>query len=128
MRTLLVLIACLAVSFTSFSQSDSLLQVQWNASLKKLAADDFTDAALGFTQLINSGFANKEVYVKRGISYYRVKQYDKAKADFDDAVKARINTQELFEFRGHTKYALDDFQGAATELEKAVSMGASSFE
>ena len=46
----------------------------------------------------------------------------------DDAVKARINSAELFEYRGNTKYNLNDYQGAATDLDKAVSMGAKEYE
>ena len=55
------------------------MQVQWEAALKKLKANDYNDAALQFTQLINSGFQNKEVYVKRGVAYYKLKDYAKGK-------------------------------------------------
>jgi tetratricopeptide (TPR) repeat protein len=34
----------------------------------------------------------------------------------------------LFEYRGNTKYNLDDYQGAATDLDKAVSMGAKQYD
>src|SRR4051812_15364158 len=107
MRTPHALIAILLfISHNVYSQSDSVLLVQWNSSLKKFNAGDFNDAALGFTQLINSGFSNKEVYVKRGATYYQLKQFDKAKSDLDEALKARINSVELFEYRGNTKYNL----------------------
>src|SRR5688572_23749086 len=126
--TWLTVLLAICYSFCFAQKTDSLLQVQWEASLKKLNAGDLNDASLGFTQLINSGFANKEVYVKRGIAYYQLKEYDKAKSDLDEALKARINTTELFEYRGNTKYNLNDFQGATADLEKAVTLGAKSFD
>src|SRR6187551_183180 len=89
MRAFQLAAALLFISLTALAQkTDSLQQVQWEASLKKLKAGDNNDAALQFTQLINSNFANKEVYLKRGVAYYNLKEYDKAKADFDEAVKA----------------------------------------
>src|SRR5690349_12705387 len=98
--TCLIVVTFLLFCCVSFAQkTDSLLQVQWEASLKKLKAGDPNDASLGFTQLINSGFSNKEVYLKRAVAFYQLKQYDKAKADLDEALKARINTAELFEYR-----------------------------
>jgi tetratricopeptide (TPR) repeat protein len=102
-------------------KSDSLMQAQYQQGLEKLSQGNSNMAATIFSQLINSGFSNKEVYVKRGVAYYDQKQFENAKNDFDEAIKARINTTELYEFRGNTKYNLNDYQGAGTDLEKAVS-------
>ena len=75
-----LLVAGLLFILPAYAQkTDSLLQVQWEAALKKLKAEDYNDASVQFTQLINSGFSNKEVYVKRGIASYRLKDYQKAK-------------------------------------------------
>src|SRR5688500_450483 len=121
--------ALIFLSVLTFAQNtDSLMQVQWASGVKKLNDGSYNDAVVQFSQLINSGFSNKEVYVKRAVAYYQLKDYAKAKSDLDDAVKARINTAELFEYRGNTKYHLDDYQGAATDLDKAVSMGAKQYE
>ena len=49
-RYLTILFAiCGTLSFAQ--KTDSLLNVQWQASLKKLGAGDYNDATLGFTQL-----------------------------------------------------------------------------
>jgi tetratricopeptide (TPR) repeat protein len=119
MRVQLLVAAFLFLILPAYAQkTDSLLQVQWESALKKLKAEDYNDASVQLTQLINSGFSNKEVYVKRGVASYRLKDYQKAKSDFDEAVKSRINTAELFEYRGNTKYNLDDYEGAATTWRK----------
>src|SRR5688572_14868330 len=107
MRAFCLTVLFLTVTIFSFAQNkDSLMQVQWESALKKLKAGDNNDAAVQFSQLINSNFSNKEVYVKRGVAYYNQKEYNKAKDDFDEAIKARINTGELFEYRGNTRYNL----------------------
>src|SRR6187431_2041150 len=105
---LAVALIFLSVTVTLAQKADSLMQVQWTAANKKISDGSYNDASLQLTQLINSGFTNKEVYVKRGVTYYKLKDYAKAKADLDEAVKGRINTAELFEYRGNTKYYLDD--------------------
>nr|HPH46808.1 tetratricopeptide repeat protein [Chryseolinea sp.] len=102
--TLLFAAVLFFASQASAQKADSLMQVQWESALKKLKAGDYSDASVQFSQLINSGFTNKEVFVKRGVAYYEQKDYAKAKSDFDEAVKARINTAELFEYRGNAKY------------------------
>ncbi len=78
--------------------------------------------------LLTPDFRIRKIYVKRGAAYYNLKDFEKAKSDLDDAVKARINSAELFEYRGNTKYNLNDYQGAATDLDKAVSLGAKEYE
>src|SRR5690606_39891077 len=111
-------------SFVAHAQKpDSVMQVQWEAATQALKQGDFTAATSQFSKLIDNGFPNKEVYAKRGLAYYNLKEYNKAKTDLDEAVKSRIHSAELYESRGNTRYFLDDFQGAASDLEKAVGMG-----
>ena len=98
MKAISVALLLLISAFSIKAQNqDSLMQVQYASALKKLEANNLNDAVIQFTQLINSNFSNKEVYVKRGVAYAKQQQYEKAKADLDEAVKARINTAELFE-------------------------------
>ena len=65
------------ISYSFAQKTDSLHQVYWESALKKLNAGDYNDAAVQLTQLINSDFSNKEVYVKRGVAYYNLKDYQK---------------------------------------------------
>ena len=66
MKTLRLTVLILFIAPWALAQkTDSLLQVQWEASLGKLKSGDLNDATIGFTQLINSGFSNKEVFLKR---------------------------------------------------------------
>src|SRR5882757_8542842 len=93
-------LVCLLVLFTvtAFSQKqDSVQNAGYQTALKHLKQGSNSQATSEFTQLINSGFANKEVYLKRGVSLYLQNEFEKAKADLDEAFKARINTAELFE-------------------------------
>ncbi|MGC3947922.1 MAG: tetratricopeptide repeat protein [Chryseolinea sp.] len=76
-------------------KQDSIMRVNWESGLKKLSSNDYNGAALQFTQLINTGFSNKEVYAKRGVAYYMTKDYEKAKSDFDEAVKGRVEYSRI---------------------------------
>ena len=92
----------------AFSQKpDSVQQALYEQALQKLKSGDNSGATIQFTQLINTGFANKEIFVKRGIIFFQQSEFEKAKADFDEAVKGRINSAELFEYRGNAKYKLE---------------------
>src|SRR5690606_19487067 len=117
MRFLFSFVLLFACTCSFAQKNDSIMQAQYEAALTKLKNQDYSTASLQFTQLINSGFANKEVYAKRGVAWYNLKEYEKAKADLDEAVKGRINSVELFESRGNTKYNLQDYQGAVNDLE-----------
>ncbi len=128
-NSLIITLFLTGLIFSVHAQNqDSIQLVTYQQALQKLKSNDLAAAGLQFTQLINSGFKDKEVYVKRGIVLFQQGEFDKARTDFDEAVKARINTQELYEYRGNAKYKLDDYQGASTDLDKAVTMGANSFE
>ena len=73
-----LLLFLLLIAFQSFAQQkDSLLQVQYQEALAKFKDGNYSVAVTQFTQLINSGFSNKEVYVKRGVSYFQLKEYEK---------------------------------------------------
>src|SRR5690606_6454774 len=125
MRYTVLVLLVLSFSIARAQKPDSVMQVQWEAANQALKQGDFSGATSQFTKLIDNGFPNKEDYAKRGLAYYNLKEYNKAKADLDEDVKSRIQTAELYESRGNTRYYLDDFQGAASDLEKAVGMGAS---
>src|SRR5690606_34218960 len=77
-------------------EQDSLSKAAYQRALRNLDQKAFSTAEDDFSQLIAAGFAYKEVLVKRGISRYHQKNYDGAREDFDNAVRARVNTAELF--------------------------------
>src|SRR5258708_33146810 len=99
-RCCLFLLILFPLTFSAFSQQDSVQQVVYTTALQHLKQSAFTEATAEFSQLISAGFANKEVFVKRGEAYYLQNEFNKATLDFDESVKSRINTKELFEFRG----------------------------
>ena len=49
--------------------------------LNKFEEQKYRDAIVAFSQAINGGINNKEIFVKRGISYYQTKQYQDAQKD-----------------------------------------------
>src|SRR3982751_4214155 len=98
-NSLIITLFLTGLIFSVHAQNqDSIQLVTYQQALQKLKTNDLSTAGLQFTQLINSGFKNKEVYVKRGLVFYQQGEFEKARIDFDEAVKARINTVELFEY------------------------------
>src|SRR5258708_20154395 len=119
----LLLFFFIQLAFCSFSQQeDSIQKVTYQTALQHIKQGAFSQATVELTQLISSGFPNKEVYLERGIAFYAMNEWSKAKSDLDEAVKARINSPELFEYRGNTKYKLEDYHGAAIHLDKPIAL------
>src|SRR5271154_3045656 len=98
MRKVLFKLMFLLAWVTGFSQKqDSVLKATYQQAIHQLKQGQYAEALPGLSNLIVAGFPDKEIYVKRGAAYYYMAEFDKAKADLDEAVKARITTAELFE-------------------------------
>src|SRR5579859_1328744 len=121
---------CLVITMTiacyaplQAQKQDSLQQIIYQSALQKLKDGNYAEASAQLSQLIANNFANKEVFVKRGVAAFMLNDFAKSKIDLDEAVKARINTEELFEYRGLARYRTEDYTGASADLDKAVAMG-----
>ncbi|HUX12569.1 MAG TPA: tetratricopeptide repeat protein [Spirochaetia bacterium] len=62
------------------------------------------------------------VYNNRGVAYFKLKQADKAIADFDSAAKTNPKYSEAFYNRGNVYYDTGKLTEAAADFEKAVSL------
>ena len=63
------------------------------------SAGNYKSAILDYSQLINSKFSNKEVFLKRGIANYKTKAYAAAIDDFDAAEKGKVTSPEVTGYR-----------------------------
>ena len=89
-----IAVVLVSISFTSFAQKpvlpvgkqDSIQQVVYQQALDNLKNGKYAEASVQFSQLITTGFSNKEVYVKRGIAYFYQNDFEKAKADLDEEI------------------------------------------
>ena len=71
LKGLLGLVMCL-VAIIGFAQEDPQ-QAAWNEANSQLAEGKYREAALSYSQLINSKFDDPKVYMNRGIANFHLK-------------------------------------------------------
>ncbi len=124
MRAILPIFLMVILSLPVRAQSESAdMEQVFGSAVKLLEEGSYKEALLDYNRLINSGFENDAIWVKRGLAHYYLKEYDKAQADFDEAFKRQIRTAELLGFRSLTKIHLGNEQEAITGLEQAFAAG-----
>lgn len=61
------------------------------------------------------------LYLERGISYLSIRQWDRAAADLEEAVKLQPEDKMVNQRLGMALFRMDDFKRAAEHLQKAVA-------
>jgi tetratricopeptide (TPR) repeat protein len=81
-----------------------------------------TKAIRLYSKVISKDKNNVEAYWRRGNEYFKMNQYDKSIADFNQAISidSSFNNGYLFGDRGNTKEALANFSGAIDDYTKAL--------
>ena len=124
MRAIVPIFLILFFSTVSFAQSDDEALEQVYSSAQQLLEDgSYKQALLDYTKLINSGFENDAIWVKRGLAHYYLEEFPQALNDFDEAYKRQVRSGELLGYRALTKHNLDDENGAITGFEQAFAAG-----
>ncbi|HTR84589.1 MAG TPA: serine/threonine-protein kinase, partial [Reyranella sp.] len=82
----------------------------------------------GCTGLIDNGSASVEAYYNRGFAYNNKGQFDKAIADFDEALKLKPDLALAYNNRGFSYNAKGDFDRAESDLERAIKLDPTSAE
>jgi tetratricopeptide (TPR) repeat protein len=67
----------------------------------------------------------EQVYLnyEQGLAKYYSGEYDKAIALFNRQVEKSPDFPELFLYRGHSKFLLNDLPGACQDWKKALNLG-----
>ncbi len=124
MRAIVQIFLAAIISFQAYSQGDPAAFEEVFSSAGKLLEDgSYKQALLDYTKLINSGYDNNAIWVKRGLAHYYLKEYDQALNDFNEAFKRQVRSPELLGYRALSRYFLEDESGATTDFEQAFAAG-----
>ncbi len=63
-----------------------------------------------------------QAYVKRGYAYYELKEYQKAIADFTQAINIAPNVASIYGLRGIVYSELEEYQKAIADFDKAINL------
>jgi len=84
------------------------------------------EALAVYDEYLEKDKTRADVYEKRGMAYYALKQIEPAILDFDRAIKlSKENQPNLYFIRGLSKSLLEkeDREGACDDLRRAISLG-----
>ena len=125
MKHLLSLLVC--IFSISVSQSQQLSQM-YDAAALKMEKDDYTGAIDGFTKILNQSQYYYDANLARGICYEKLKKYDLALADYNDAIAKNPKYHEAYYQRAlfYTTIKKDD-KTAIADLSKAIDIKSNYF-
>jgi tetratricopeptide (TPR) repeat protein len=83
----------------------------------------FEEATLDYTNLIKTDSNNPEYFTLRGICHLESKQYEKALADFNEALASKKDFAEAYFNRANTYTKLLDMKKACEDIKQSAKLG-----
>lgn len=122
LQTWLLIIALLA----GFRQTEAQYK-QYEIGFEKHRAGKYNEAITSFNEYLSKPNRDKnleaEVYYLRGLSYYKILQYNNAIEDFEEAILANhSNKGNIFWFLGKCNDALGFYPDALDAYENAIAV------
>lgn len=94
-----------------------------NRSIAYYTIGDLPKSYNGFTYVIEYLRPNIEVYVSRGVLLLNLKEYDRAKSDFQNALYFDPKDSEVHYYLGLTELFLENTDQACDYIAKAIEWG-----
>lgn len=88
--------------------------------MEKGLQGDYLGAIAVFTEIINRHPQAEDAYFNRGIAYAHLQQWEKAIADYNQALAINSQLAEAYVKRSEVYLALDDKEKALSDLENAL--------
>ena len=80
----------------------------------------FNEGAEAFTRALEAGADQFQCLLARGVAYLRLKESDKAIADFSSAIEKNSSNHRPYYYRGMALMVKGDFQKAVQDFTKAL--------
>jgi tetratricopeptide (TPR) repeat protein len=102
----------------------------YNDGVRAYSQGKYDEGIAAFTSVIKAraGTAHGDAYYGRGVCYNRKKEYAKAVADFNEALKVKPNLGEAYIERAAAYAGLGKFQEALADYTGAMQKGANKSE
>ena len=114
--------------FSIFVANSQQLSQMYDAAMKKMEAEDFTGAIDGFTKLLNQSQYYYDAHLSRGMCYEKLKKYDLALTDYNDAISKNPKFYEAYYQRAlfYSDIKKDD-KTAIADLSKSIELKSNYF-
>ena len=94
----------------------------FNAGLEKFKQQNYKEAIVQFSKVIESDPANFHSYFNRGLSKYRLKEYIGAIKDFNKSIKIDPKSFEAYKNRADAKTYIQDLTGSIKDYDKSIEL------
>lgn len=99
------------------------LQAEWfDKGRMSFAAQNYNDAIMAFSRVINMNVRDARVYTNRGLSYANRGDYRQALQDLTRAIGLNHHQAEAYYARGLTAFIVDDVSTARQDLQTAAQL------
>jgi tetratricopeptide (TPR) repeat protein len=110
----------------SNSTKDEKLKILWKNGNENFTKQNFSQAIVDFTDLIQLQPNYEYSYRNRGVSYYFQGNYSKALSDLNKSLELKPGDVFTFNYRGWSKYYLKDYIGALADFNLQIEKDPSS--
>jgi len=102
---------------SDYNQPQALLEF----SIVKFYLGDKDEALINLNEVINLIPAETSSYAYRGVIHYQNKSYQNAINDFDIGIKSGLFENELYLYRGNSKFYLGEYKSALEDINIYLS-------
>lgn len=113
----LAFVVAIAVSTNAYSQDDISQPV--NQATKQLTSGDVSGSIATLSDAIKKTPSSPRLYAMRGLAFFHAKENEKARQDFDEAIRLDANDWLALGGRARLNVRTKDFSSAITDFNRA---------
>lgn len=108
--------------FSQLIKKNENYKYYYNRGNARIELNKLSESIADYTYALNLNPNEADIYINRGYSYYRNKNYNKALEDFQKASEIETKNYKTFYFMAKTEFLLDKFEIAIYNLEKSITL------
>jgi tetratricopeptide (TPR) repeat protein len=94
----------------------------YNLGFTRYKNEDFPGAIEYLNQALRLNPNLDDGYIRRGISYFRLKNYQQAINNFTESIRRNLNRENAYTYRGHSYFQLQNYRAAIQDFNQVLKL------